>query len=477
MRPKRDSRANGFKSRHYGLGSARLAHLWESLRTSFWFVPTLMTASSIVLSFASVHYDGTLEAKWVRTVGWIWAGSPEGAREVLSTIAGSMITVAGVAFSITIVTLTLASTQYGPRLLRNFVRDLGNQVVLGTFVSTFVYCLLVLRTVRGREDAEFVPYLSVTLGIAFALASLGVLIYFIHHIASAIQAEHLIGSVARELEESIDHMFPEKMGEPGAEVAEPASAPAVFAEMTEMEAEGSPVAADRSGYVQAIDNEELMSIASAEDIVIELRRIPGSFAIEGGTLARVWPPGSAGKDGNGGDSVTDRIRGAFIIGQRRTPTQDPEYAVHQLVEIGIRALSPGINDPFTSMTCLDWLGAALSNLARRQIPPRYRYDDEQRLRVIADGTDFPEIADTAFNQIRQYGRNSVSVILRLLDTIAAVAEHVRREEDRASLRLHAGKVAQDARKTLIDESDLQEVEERYAATLRALRAQDTDSGG
>ncbi len=196
------------------LGSARLAQLWESLRTSYWFVPTVMTAGAVGLSFASVHLDQVVKAEWVRAVGWIWAGSPEGARQVLSTIAGSMITVAGVAFSITIVALTLASTQFGPRLLRNFVRDLGNQVVLGTFVSTFVYCLLVLRTVRGGDVAEFVPYLSVTLGVAFALASLGVLIYFIHHVSGAIQAEHLIASVADELEDAIERMFPESWASP-----------------------------------------------------------------------------------------------------------------------------------------------------------------------------------------------------------------------------------------------------------------------
>lgn len=138
-------------NRQLHLGSARLAHFWELLRTSYWFVPTLMTAGSIGLSFVSVHFDGQVSLKWVRAVGWIWAGSPEGARQVLSTIAGSMITVAGVTFSITIVALTLASSQFGPRLLRSFVRDFGNQVVLGTFVSTFVYCLLVLRTVRGGD--------------------------------------------------------------------------------------------------------------------------------------------------------------------------------------------------------------------------------------------------------------------------------------------------------------------------------------
>lgn len=441
-------------SRQYRPGNARLAHLWDRLRTSYWFVPTLMTAGAIGLSFASVHIDEQVKAEWVRTVGWIWAGSPEGAREVLSTIAGSMITVAGVAFSITIVALTLASSQFGPRLLRNFVRDLGNQVVLGTFVSTFVYCLLVLRTVRGSDGAEFVPYLSVTLGIAFSLASLGVLIYFIHHVASAIQAEPLIASVAAELEDAIEEMFPEELGEPGPESS--AEAP------VEIKAEGARVEARRSGYVEAIDDGELMSIATAESLVLELLRIPGSFVIEGGELVRAWPPDRLGPE------AADRIRECFILGRRRTPAQDPEYAVHQLVEIGVRALSPGINDPFTAMTCLDWLGAALSELARRKIPSRYRYDERRFLRVIADGTDFPKMADAAFNQIRQYGRHSVSVLLRLLDTVAAVAGHVRRAEDRACLREHADKTMEDAREALVNPHDLREVEKRHAQALRAL---------
>ncbi len=441
-------------NRKFLLGSARLAHLWESLRTSYWFVPTMMAVGAVGLSFASVHVDGLVKVKWMRTVGWIWAGSPEGARQVLSTIAGSMITVAGVAFSITIVALTLASTQFGPRLLRNFVRDFGNQVVLGTFVSTFVYCLLVLRTVRGGDGTEFVPYLSVTLGVAFALASLGVLIYFIHHVAGAIQVEHLIASVAEELEDAIEQMFPEKLGEPGLEA--PGEAP------EEVAGEGGVVEADRSGYVQAVDDGDLMAVASESDLVLKLLRVPGHFVTERGALARAWPPDRA--VGGAGD----RIREAFIIGRRRTPTQDPEYAVHSLVEIGARALSPGINDPFTAMTCLDWLGTALSKLAGRKIPSPYRYDDHGRLRVIAASTDFSQMADAAFNQIRQYGRGSVSVLLRLLDTIAAVAGHVRRAEDRTCLRLHAGKVAEDARQTLFNEQDLREVEERHAATLWAL---------
>ncbi len=153
-----------------------------------------------------------MQYDWVDKLGWIYTRGPDGARAVLSTIAGSMITVAGVVFSVTIVALSLASNQFGPRLLRNFMRDRGNQIVLGTFVATYLYCLLVMRTVQGMDGSQFVPHLSVTVAILMAVASLGVLIYFIHHVAVSIQAPELIANVAHELHEAIDRLFPEELG-------------------------------------------------------------------------------------------------------------------------------------------------------------------------------------------------------------------------------------------------------------------------
>lgn len=165
----------------------QLITYWEDIRSSFWFVPTLMAAASAVLAMCNIYLDHTLPESW-RGNGWIYSGGAEGARAVLSVIASSMITVAGVVFSITIVALTLASSQFGPRLLRTFMRDTANQVVLGTFIATFLYCLLVLRTIRGLDEREFVPHLSVTVGVLLGVASLGVLIYFIHHVSVSIQA-------------------------------------------------------------------------------------------------------------------------------------------------------------------------------------------------------------------------------------------------------------------------------------------------
>jgi uncharacterized membrane protein len=188
----------------------KLLKLWDSLRATFWLVPTLMAIMAIGLSFAMVALDEAVGNRVLEKVGWVWAGGPEGARGLLSTVAGSMITVAGVVFSITIVALSLASSQYGPRLLRNFVRDKGNQIVLGSFIATFVYCLLVLRTVRGDDGAHFVPAIAITLGMVLTLASLGVLIYFIHHVSISIQAATIIGLVSHELNEVIERLFPEK---------------------------------------------------------------------------------------------------------------------------------------------------------------------------------------------------------------------------------------------------------------------------
>jgi uncharacterized membrane protein len=196
----------------------KLAVFWDSLRSSFWFVPTMMALGAATLSIVTIDTDRVSNAAFANSLGFIWSGGAEGARSILSTIAGSMITVAGVVFSITIVALTLASSQFGPRLLRNFVRDRGNQITLGTFISTFMYCVLVLRTVRVKDEGNFVPFVSVTCGIALAVASIGVLIFFIHHVSRSIQAEFLIAKVGEEFRNSITDHFPEQpLATPSAE--------------------------------------------------------------------------------------------------------------------------------------------------------------------------------------------------------------------------------------------------------------------
>jgi len=437
--------------------NAQILEFWDRLRSSFWFVPTLMAGASVGLALGAVSIDEAMTLDWLLARGFAYTGGAEGASLVLSTIAGSMITIAGVVFSMTLVALSLASSQLGPRLLRNFMRDRINQVVLGTFVATFVYCLLVLRTIRRVEEVAFVPHLAVSVGVLFALASLGVLIYFIHHVAVSIQADEIVAQVGTELVEEIDHHFPESTDRATATVA-----PSRAALPDGFDAGARPIGAARDGYVQVIDLDALMKLAVEGDMLFRLERRPGQYVVMGRPMVMVWP----------GDRITDElasnIHAAVVLGNRRTASQDVEFAVHQLVEIAVRALSPGINDPFTAITCVDRLGSALCRLAPRDMPSPHHFDEHGRLRLVHFTPTFPGIVDTAFNQIRQHARSNAAVSIRLLETIDVIAGTTLHADDRAALRRQADMIARGAREGLPEAEDRRAAEERYQAVRRAL---------
>jgi uncharacterized membrane protein len=439
-----------------------LANLWEDLRTSYWFVPTVMCALALALAFLTLHIDGRNRFDWITGLGWVYTGGAEGARSLLSTVASSVITVAGVVFSITIVALTLASSQFGPRLLRNFMRDLGNQITLGTFTATFLYSLLVLRTVRGDAegaDAPFVPHVSVTTAILLTVASLGVLIYFIHHVAASIQAPYVIAAVTNDLNELTEALFPDEIG---ADRDRDDAPPPAGADAFDVPGRPADVPAPRAGYIQAVDPDAALDLARHHDVVIQFTRRPGHFVVTGQPLARILPADRLD------DDLVKHVTALFIFGPHRTLPQDAEFAIEQLVEIAVRALSPGINDPITAIACVDHLGDALSRLATRRFPSPYRLDPHDgRLRVIAYPTDFPQITDAAFNQIRQYGRTSAAVTLRLLETIAVIARHARRAPDLAALRRHAVMIERDARDLFADDHDRNDLRTRFRDALHA----------
>jgi len=426
---------------------ARLLGLWESLRTSFWFVPTLMALGAVALSAGTVAVDsGPLGKTLANSVGWLWSGGADGARALLSTVASSVITVAGTVFSITIAALTLASSQFGPRLLRNFTRDLGNQLVLGTFVATYLYCLLVLRTVRGANEGDFVPYLSVTCGTLLAAAGIGVLIYFIHHVASSIQAESLVASIGGELKQDITRLRPPAPPGPGHADAE--------LPFTPPEREARPVRAAKSGYVQTVDRDGLVQAAAKEDVLLQILRRPGDFVSCGDALLLVWSQ----RDELGKEDAS-RLRGAFSLGTRRTPVQDVRYGVRQLTEIAARALSPGINDPFTAMGCIDWLADALAELARHHVPSGMRRDAEGRPRLTEQPVGFAELANLGFDPIRAYGAGNAMLAAHLLSAVGRLMGQVDRPEHRAALLREAELTATAASCALRTEADLQRVQD------------------
>ena len=394
---------------------------WDRLRSSYWFIPSMMAIAAVALSFASIEADTRFRDNMLREQGWVYTGGAEGARAVLSVIAGSIITVAGTTFSITIAALSLASAQFGPRLLRNFMRDTGNQVVLGTFTATFLYCLLVLRTVRGLEDNTYVPHLSVTLGVFLAVASLGVLIYFIHHVAESIQVSHIIDVVGNELDGSMRRLFPQRAGRP-------AQAAAAFPADTQ-----TPILARTEGYVQAVDSDKLLSITARADVALDLIVRPGDYIIPGEAIAIA--------SSDVGEARESDIRETITLGRIRTTHQDAVFAFLQLAEIAIRALSPGVNDPFTAITCIDRITGGMCILADRSLPDSARSGEDGVVRLITRPFDYADLVTAGYGHIRENATGQRQVSEHMRTQIRRVLHRARDERFRMALEKEMDAIA------------------------------------
>ena len=336
---------------------------------------------------------------------WLFGGGVDGARDMLSAIAGSLITVTGVVFSVTIVALQLASSQFTPRVLRSFVADRTNQVVLGIFIGTFTYSLLVLRTIRSEADDRsiFVPQVAVLLAVALLLISIGALIVFVNHAARSIQASVILQRETTQTLARIAELFPEELAEPGWHAVEAPRLP---------DGRGMHVVAREAGYLQMVYAEALEQIASGKRLTIRMDARVGSFVIPGHPVATVWPARSVD------DDTSELIAGAFLLGPERTPEQDAEYGIVEISDIAIRALSPGINDPTTAILCIDRLIQILAALANRRPAPPTRDSADGAFRFIALHTTFARASGLAFDQIRHYGETSPTILKKLLDAIA-----------------------------------------------------------
>jgi len=394
---------------------------WTDLRSSFWFVPAVIVCAAVTLAFAVIETDRMLAPNigdsWPRLFGAGAAGS----RGMLSTIAGSMITVAGVIFSITIVSLSLASSQYSSRVLRNFMRDRTNQTVLGVFVGIFAYCLVVLRTIRGGDEGAFVPALSVLVAVALAFVGIAFLILFIDHISSSIQASQIIARVAKDTLEAVDHLFPENRGEP---VDEPGGA----ASVTQRQFLGT-IPARRTGYVQRVDVGALMAFARARQTTVRMECRIGEFVIEDTPLASVSEARDADPD------AVRQINAAYTVDRQRTVDQDAAYGIRQLVDVALKGLSPGINDTTTAVMCVDYLTAILARLAHRQLEAPRR-GEAGEVQVIVRRPTYADFVAETFDQIRQNGDGNVAVMRRLIHSLETLSRITPGTERRRVLFLH-----------------------------------------
>ena len=398
--------------------SPRLTRLADALRTGFWAVPAACVSVALLLALGLVELDRALDDG----LGDVTFGAgPDGAREVLSAITTSMITFTGLVFSITIVVLQLTSSQFSPRVLRTFLRDRQTQLSLGVFVATFVYAVMVLRTVDSTDGARFVPAIATTVGVALLLVSVGVFVGYIHHIATAIQVSSLVRAVGDETRAGIERRL--RVDEP----QRPASAPP-----------GPPtrhVASHAFGVVTAVDDRLLVAAAHQADVVLVMRVELGQFVPEGAPLLEV----------HGDGPLDDRAVARCVhLGKDRTMDHDVAFGFRQLVDVAERALSPGTNDPTTAVQALDELHDLLRRLATRPLPDGVHRDADDRVRLLTPGTRFEDFLGLALDEVDHYGADASQVQARLDVLLADLAA--------AALPQHRGAVlaAQERRRAARD---------------------------
>ncbi|HTW04594.1 MAG TPA: DUF2254 domain-containing protein [Streptosporangiaceae bacterium] len=422
----------------------------EALRTNLWLVPAIEVVAAALLFVGTYALDRAAYDGVFREPGWVLSGSADAARQILTAIAAAIITVVGVVFSIVIVALTLTSTQFGPRMLRNFIRDRGTQITLGTFVATFVYSILALGSVGQGDHGDFVPHISITVLLVLMVIDLAVLIYFLHHIAVQIQLPQVIAGIAGDLASAIEL----QAGDPTV------GADARYARLliADMDGPGGEVAAPRSGYLQYIQHRNLLRIATEKNAVIHLRYRPGHFLVQGHPYATVWPATAA-------ETVARELARSHVTGPYRTLAQDVAFGLDQLVEIGIRALSAAVNDTFTALTCIDWIGDSLCKVTGRWQPTRVYRDGAGTVRVIASQITYERLVQRAFEKVRQAGRGMPAVMIRQLDALAKIMERATSADDRAVLLDQATMIERLSERTVDEESDRADVLRAYQGVL------------
>jgi len=431
--------------------------LWTAMRSSLWFLPSLMVACSAVLAVVLIEADSSVIDMWLSRWPRLFGAGADGARGMLSTIAGSMMSVVGVTFSMTLVALALASSQYSSRILRNFMGSRVTQGVLGIFAGIFTYCLIVLRTIRSGNEGEFVPNLAVFFGFLLALGGVGVLIFFIHHIASSIQASSILAAVAQETLETMDRIFPEKLGQGPGDMDEEQTLRSVAGRNWRV------VPAGETGYIQSVDDDGLLRLARDRKTIVRMERGIGEFVVRNTALCSL-----ALEDPPDPETIA-ALQATFGISRYRTMEQDAGFGIRQIVDVALKALSPGINDTTTAVMCVDYLSAILARLAPRQVPSSRRYE-EGELRVMTIGPTFASLLDEAFDQIRGSSKGNLAVMSRMLDALQTVAGLTAIASRRRALREQVEWIAELAGRTLESAHDRARIDTQLARVREATEA-------
>lgn len=392
----------------------RVKNILIWVRGRLWLVPALMSLAALVLAYGLLVHGGRLSQAW-----WLYSGSHDTARDLLSTLLSGMITMTSLVVSVTMVVLSLAASQLGPRLIWNFIEDRRIQSVIGLFVATILYILVVLRSIDEPTAAESISHIAVTVASLLSVACLFALLFHVNVLAHSIVADTMVRDVANALDRAVRHLPPED----GARGNDGDGAPGSFPHRR-------AASLSRSGYVQVIDYDTLCQIAQKHDMVIWMDVRAGHFVLHGAQHFRL------GSSAEIADDAVAAIADSVIIGSGRTRTQDLEYAIRQLVEIAVRALSPGINDPFTAIAVIDRLTATLEIVAERSLPAKHHRDKAGRVRVVADASDYGGLVDVAFNQIRQSAAGKPSVLIELARRLTDLLAVVDKPEHKGAVMRH-----------------------------------------
>ena len=418
--------------------TAHLRKLVTALGDTFWLLPGAAVIVGIIAGVGLVDIDRSgIIPQWLITSTWLYNGGATGARTLLGAVASSTIGVAGTVFSITIAALSLAAGQMGPRLLRNFTRDRGNQLTLGTFLGTFSYSLMVLRSVRTQSEGLFVPNLALSISILLAFVCVGTLVFFVGHMAGRINVDTVVDLVSVEVRTAIETlMLAEAQPEP------PSNA---------FWRDATPVTDARRGYLQQLDEVRLADWAAEHDTVIRLLVRPGDYVFPGAAIAALTKPVG------GADAA---IRNHTALGNQRASSSDLEFAVRQLVEVAVRALSPGINDPHTAMSVVDRLGASLCDAVPLHFATGVTLRNGKPA-LVRPRIDYDGLVDGMFHLIRQNAAGSAAVLIRMLEVLASVAGCERNPARLAVLQRHADLIQGDAERDVSTPSDLDDVRNRH----------------
>jgi uncharacterized membrane protein len=423
------------------------------LRASMWFVPMLVVGAAVLLAYSCLAIDDASTANFARHYPQPFAGGADSIRVMLASIATSMITVSGITFSLTISSLAQMSGQLTARVIRNFTSHITSKLVLGFFVGLFVYCIIVVRAIRIKDDADgpFIPALSVFMAMVLAIIGIGVVVYFIHYIARSVQASTVVSSVTREALVALDKLYPTML---------PADSDEVVPGLPEPTAGQVLQAVDAwsYGYVQLIDEPKLRKFALDNQLALRVDAATGDYVVQRSPLVSIVGPSQAVDQ-----TVTKAINGAFVIRQTRAIDEEIAFGIRQLVDIGLKALSGTSDDTTTAILVLDNLSVLLVNLVQRRLLPLNEDGN-----FVPKHPSFASLMADAMDQLRETAGGNTVVLTRLLYVLMVVGRQTRNPSRRAVLLHHTQLIAEQASTTLHTDYQRTLVQQQLSETLIAL---------